>query len=354
MTRIDNFRKALPENFGAVLILNASNRFYITGFRSSAGLAVITENEAFFYTDSRYIEMAKRTIKGFEVKESAKAAEEVAKLLLEKGIKSCMMENVITVAEAERYKKELKDIEVDLSSQLVNVILHCREIKDEQEIALIEKAQQIADDAFEATLKEMKQGMTEREVMLILEGSMRRLGAEDIAFDSIIVSGENGSLPHGVPGERRLQSGDMVTMDFGAKYGGYRCDITRTIAIGEISQEQRDIYDIVKAAQLAGVEALKPGVDCASIDKVSRDIITEKGFGEMFRHGLGHSLGIDIHEDPRLAPASKDTTKVGMVLTVEPGIYIPEKYGVRIEDSCVVTESGCRPLSRITKELITL
>ncbi len=354
MTRVEKLRRTLPKDFGAALILNGSNRFYLTGFRSSAGLAVITQTDAYFYTDSRYIEMAKRTINNFNIIETAKPAEAVAELLNENKITSCLMENVITVAEADRYKNELDGLKIDLSSRLVNAILSCREIKDELEIATIEKAQQITDDAFEQTLKEIKQGMTEREVMLILEGNMLKLGAEDAAFDSIIVSGENGSLPHGVPGDRKLQSGDMVTMDFGAKYGGYCTDMTRTIAIGEISQEQRNIYEIVKDAQLAGVDALKPNVRCADVDKVSRDVITKKGFGEMFRHGLGHSLGIDIHEDPRLAPASNDKTRIGMVLTVEPGIYIPEKYGVRIEDSCIVTETGCRPLSRITKELITI
>ncbi len=354
MTRIEYLKSKLPEGYGAAIFTNSNNRFYLTGMRSSAGMLVITPDKAYFFTDSRYIELAKRTIKGCEVAEAAKITEDLAKLLSDIGVKKCMMENIITVAEADRFKAELKGIEIDLSSGLMDAVLACREIKDAEEHETMKKAQQISDDAFEKTISEIKVGMTEREVRLKLDGYMREFGAEDTAFDSIVVSGENGSLPHGVPGERKLQKGDMVTIDFGAKYKGYCTDITRTIAIGEISKEQHEIYDIVKTAQETAVAALKAGMGCVEMDKISRDIITEKGFGEMFRHGLGHSLGIEIHEEPRFSPSAKGDAKVGMVMTIEPGIYVPGKYGVRIEDSCIITETGCIPLSRITKELITI
>ncbi len=354
MTRIEKLKERLPKDFGAAIVIDGHSRFYLTGFRSSAGALVVLPQGNFFLTDSRYIEMARRTVTGCEISEVTKFSESVGAILKKHGVKNCMMENTITVKMADQFKKDLDGVSIDLSDTLVEAVLACRELKDEAELKLIAKAQDISDTAFELTLKEIAVGMTEQELKLTLENHMRRLGADDIAFDTIAVSGANGSLPHGVPSDKKLQNGDLVTIDFGAKYKGYCTDITRTIAIGEIGEEQRKIYEVVKEAQETAVQNLRPGADCLEMDKIARDIITENGFGEMFRHGLGHSLGIEIHEEPRLSPTAKRTVMEGMVLTVEPGIYLPEKYGVRIEDSCVVTKDGCRPLSRITKELITI
>ncbi len=355
MTRIENLREKLPKGFGAAIIIDGNNRYYFTEFRSSAGALVVTQDSSYFFTDFRYSEVAKSTVKGSEVAMAENLAKDVAKLVAEKGIKNVMMENCITVATADDYKKELGEgVVVDLTKTLTKATEECRMIKEDSELALMQKAQDISDDAFEYTLKQIKVGMSEREIMLILEGKMRELGAQDIAFDSIVVSGEKGSLPHGVPGERKVQKGDMITFDFGAKYNGYCTDITRTIAIGEISDEQREIYEIVKEAQQAGVDALKEGANGKALDKIARDIITDKGYGDYFGHGLGHSLGLYVHEEPRLSKISDAVMAAGMVVTVEPGIYLPGKYGVRIEDSCIVAKDGCRPLSRITKELITI
>ncbi len=354
MNRIDGLRAKLPKDFDAAIIVNTHNRFYLTGFRSSAGALIVLAKNAYFLTDSRYIEMAGRTIEGCDISETADFAEGVAKVLKENGVKKVMMENTMSVKQADKFKAKFDDIDVDLTDSLVEAVLACRELKDEVELAYITKAQEISDDAFEMMLKEVKVGMTEMQLKLILENNMRVLGADDIAFDTIAVSGANGSLPHGVPGDRKLQKGDLVTIDFGAKYKGYCTDITRTIAIGQISDEQRKVYEVVKKAQITAVQNLRPGADCRGLDKIARDIISDEGYGEMFRHGLGHSLGLEIHEEPRLSPTIDRCVLEGMVLTVEPGIYLPEKFGVRIEDSCVVTKDGCRPLSRITKELITI
>ncbi len=338
----------------AAVVLNTHNRYYLTGFHSSAGALVILPEKSYFLTDSRYIEMADSVVTDCEVSEVVDLAKGVAEIFERHGIKRCMMEDIITVKQASKFELALPKVMIDISEELNDAILACREIKDETEIGNIEKAQEITDTAFELTLKELKPGMSEWEVKLTLEGHMRRLGAENIAFDTIAVSGEKSSLPHGVPGERLLQNGDFLTLDFGAKYNGYCTDITRTVAIGPIDEEQIKVYNIVKQAQETALAALAPGKICSDVDAIARDIIKENGYDEYFRHGLGHSLGIEIHEDPRLSSLCKKTVLKGMVLTVEPGIYLPGKFGVRIEDSCVVTDDGARPLSRITKELITV
>ncbi len=351
-SRIDNLKKRLPDT--VAVVLNAHNRYYLTDFRSSAGALIILPDKSYFLTDSRYIEMAKKTVLNCEVCEAVDLVKEIGKLFDKNGITRCMMEDIITVRQASKFKLALEKVEIDTSSTLNDAILACREIKDDVEISYIEMAQDITDTAFELTLKELKIGMSEWEVKLVLEGHMRRLGAEDIAFDTIAVSGENSSLPHGVPGERLLQNGDFLTLDFGAKYRGYCTDITRTVAIGAVDEEHIKVYNIVKRAQSEALRALAPGKLCNTVDAVARDIIKNEGYGDYFGHGLGHSLGIEIHEEPRLSPLCKKEVVKGMILTVEPGIYLPGKFGVRIEDSCVVTDDGARPLSRITKELIVV
>ncbi len=250
-----------------------------------------------------------------------------------------------------------QELSNDLQSvNLVPVQLDAlRMMKDETEIVSIKRAVEIADNAFSQILSFIKPGMSEQEVALELEYYMRKLGAEKPAFDTIMASGKRGALPHGRASEKLIEIGDFVTMDFGAVYKGYHSDITRTICMGKATEKQQDIYKIVLAAQLAGVQAVAPGKVGKEVDAISRNVIVDAGFGEFFGHGLGHGLGLNIHEEPRLSPANIHTVlKKNMVVTVEPGIYLPDWGGVRIEDTVLVNDEGCLILTASSKQLIEL
>jgi Xaa-Pro aminopeptidase/Xaa-Pro dipeptidase len=230
-----------------------------------------------------------------------------------------------------------------------------RMVKDANEVASIRKAVEIADQAFSQILTFIKPGMSEQAVAVELEYYMSKFGSEKTAFDTIMASGKRGALPHGRASQKIIEAGDFVTMDFGAVYQGYHSDITRTICMGAATERQRQIYDIVLQAQLAGVKATKPGKLGRDVDAVSRKVIEDAGFGEYFGHGLGHSLGLNIHEDPRLAPANTHTALMeNMVVTVEPGIYLPDWGGVRIEDTVLINADGCQILTASTKQLIEI
>lgn len=229
-----------------------------------------------------------------------------------------------------------------------------RRIKSEEELTYLARAEEIGDIAFEKILKIIKPGMTELEVAAELEYLMKKEGAETTSFSTIIASGLNSSMPHAIPGNKKLEVGDFVTMDFGCKVEGYCSDMTRTIVLGKASEKQKEIYNVVLKAQLASLEAIKAGVTGQSVDKVARDIITEAGYGDCFGHGLGHSVGLFIHEGPRLSVADETVLQAGMTETVEPGIYVPGFGGVRIEDMVVVTEDGYRNLAHSPKELIEI
>ena len=210
----------------------------------------------------------------------------------------------------------------------------------------------MTDETFSYILGNISAGRTEREVMLDMEFFMRRLGSEGVSFDFIVVSGKNSSMPHGVPTDKKIETGDFITMDFGAVCGGYRSDMTRTVAVGKVSDKQKEVYDTVLKAQQAAIDFIKPGVVCKEVDRVARDIISEAGYGDCFGHGLGHSVGIEIHEPPACNTVCETVMEKGIIMTVEPGIYIENDFGVRIEDMVVVTDNGCEDLTKSKKELI--
>lgn len=352
--RIEQVRKLLPANFGAAIISNQYNRFYLTGYNSCAGHLVIFEDDAVFLVDSRYLEAAKKNITEYLVIEETNVIKQIFELLCSRKIRRCFVEDSLSLRSFEKFSKAFSGIEIDTSSTLTLAVMSCREIKDAEEIQNIVKAQAVADEAFLQFLPHIKKGMSEDEAKRLLEADIRRLGADDIAFKTIFVSGENGSLPHGEAGHRRIKEGDLVTIDFGAEYHGYTCDTTRTVAIGDISEEKRNVYELVKTAGSAALCALKAGVCSFDIDKVARDIIDNSIYKGMFLHALGHSLGLEVHEEPRLSPKTKTTLMPGMVVTVEPGIYLAGRFGVRIEDTCIILPTGCKVLSQITKELIVI
>lgn len=352
---LDALRNNLSEN-EAFLILSEENRFYLTGFHSSNGFCFITREKCIFGTDFRYIEAALRSVKGFAVtEEKSRRSDLISELSKQNGITKINLEAEHTsVSLFNAYKDKLEGIEIAADGRLDKMLLEYRRIKTEEEIEFISKAASVSDKAFLELLPFIKVGVTEKELAARLEYLLKKNGGDGLAFETIAVSGENSSKPHGEPGDRIINNGDFITLDFGATYRGYCSDITRTVAVGNITDEMKKIYDSVLKAQTEALKHIRPGAVCKDIDAVARKIITDAGYGDAFGHGLGHSLGIEIHESPSLSPSCDEVLKENTVITCEPGIYLKEKFGVRIEDTVLVTKEGCIPLNKVTKELIIL
>ena len=345
----------MPADFKAALIKTEANRFYFTGLNTGdAGVLLILKNKSYFVIDSRYIETALKTVTTADVVLEKIALTQISEILKENNINSLYLEDGITLEYFAKLKNEITGIDFVCDETLSSAVSSIREIKDDTEIEKIKKAQKITDDCFTYICGEINEGMREIDIALMMESFIRQNGGDGLAFDTILVSGENTSLPHGEPGTRRIQNGDFITMDFGAKVGGYCTDMTRTVAFGSVTEQMEKVYNIVLQAQLAGCAAVKAGVSCFDVDKAARDIISKTGYGDNFGHGLGHSLGIEIHENPRFSPSCTAITKVGHVMTVEPGIYLSGNFGIRIEDTVYVTENGCENFAKSTKNLIVL
>ena len=353
--QIAQIQKNLPPRGGA-LVAGPVSRRYLTGFESSDGLLFISPGNAVFLTDSRYIEAARAEINTCPVEELSDAAKQLRALCREQRVKRLFVETRrTTLDEVLRLRRQLPGVYIETRNSCVdNALRALRLRKTPEEADCIRRAQGIAERAFAHILGEIKPGMTEREIALELDYAMLRCGAQALSFETIAVAGENGSKPHGVPGERKIQAGDLLTLDFGAVVEGWHSDMTRTIAIGEPGEEQKKIYGIVLEAQLAALDMLGPGVACSEIDKCARDVIANAGYGEHFRHGTGHGVGLEIHEAPNLSRKSKDVLAPGMVVTVEPGIYLPGNCGVRIEDMALITETGYENLTRAGKTLVVI
>ena len=346
----------LKEKDTAALITSEENVRYFTSFSSSNGYLLLTGDISVFLTDSRYIEAAKNQITSCdEVAEIKTVSETLVPLFENLGLKRIEIEaGRMTVKMLDAYKKALPFAEIVSDGELDKAIDRLRAVKSEEEREKIEKAQRIAEKAFAHILTFIKPGMTEREVSLELDFTMLRSGADALSFETIAVCGKNGSMPHGVPGNTRIQKGDFVTMDFGAVVDGYHSDMTRTVAVGEISDSQKKVYDTVLRAQKAALASVRSGETCRSVDLRARDIIAESGYGEFFGHGTGHGVGIEIHEFPTVSFRSETILESGNVITVEPGIYLPGNFGVRIEDMVCVTDDGCYNFTKCEKELIIL
>ena len=340
----------------AAVIHDPANIFYLTDGFTGEGLVYISAARRVILTDFRYTEAAGRQAPNFECVMFNKANPQekcLAELCVQEEISVLHYEsNFLSVDDYEKLKGALGDAVSFVSLQKVPQKL--REIKTPVELLSMRKAAAITSDAFEAILPVIRPGITEKELQVELDFTMLRMGADSLAFDPIIASGENGSLPHAVPSSRKLQPGDMITMDFGAKVGNYCSDMTRTVALGKPSDEMVKVYNTVSRAQSMCKAALAPGKNCFDIDKLARDYIDSQGYAGRFGHGLGHCVGIDIHEDPRLSQMCHDILQAGMVITVEPGIYLPGIGGVRIEDTCLVRENGSESLTTARRELIML
>ena len=352
--RLEDFLR-LGSNTAAV-VFDPSNMFYLTEGYTGEGLVFISANRKAIVTDFRYTEQAERQAPGFEVlmTEKGRSGDQVVAELVQAGGITCVKTetNYISVDRFDKLKAALGE-EVSCVS-LEEAPQKLRQIKTPTEVLAIRKACRITADAFRAILPKIREGMTEKELQIELNFTMLRLGADTMAFDTIIAAGENGSLPHAIPGNRQIRRGDMITMDFGAKVGNYCADMTRTVALGQPSDEMRKIYDTVLRAQTMCEEALAAGKNCFDIDKLARDYIDARGYAGRFGHGLGHAVGIDIHEEPRLSPSCQDILKANVVITVEPGVYVPGLGGVRIENTCLVKENGSEALTDAEKQLIIL
>ncbi len=337
------------QGLDALLISKRTNIRYFSGFAGSAGVLALTATQRKIFIDFRYVEQAAQTAPDFEsVKGHGNPMESALDFLQQQGFSKIGFENqVMTVAEWNHLTAKVP-VEKWVPVQLDGF----RTIKTALEIEKIAKAASIADAALEHVLPLFRPGITEQKLAASLEYEMRQRGSERTSFETILASGPRSALPHGAASGRTLETGDFVVIDFGAVFEGYHSDVTRTVCIGRPSSRQREIYDTVLSAQLAGLAAIRPGVLCREVDRAARTVIESAGFGSYFGHGLGHSVGLEIHENPRLSPtAGEETLSPGMVVTVEPGIYLPAWGGVRIEDLVVVTDSGCRILSRTPKSL---
>ncbi len=357
LNRFERLFELLPDDIDCALITSDVNRRYFTGMKSSDGTVLAFRDKAYLIIDFRYIEKARESVSSAEVIEQKKLFPQILELLKKHSAHIMAIESqTMTVAELEKLTDFLmfENVDVNQSHILSTAISNMRMVKDCEEIEYIKKAQQIAEEAYSEILKFIKAGVSEREIALELNRQMLIRGAEDISFETIVLSGANTSMPHGVPSDKLVENGDFVLMDFGAVYNGYHSDMTRTVCVGEPSDEMKKVYDTVLQAQLACLEAAHAGMTGAELDKIARDIISEAGYGENFGHSLGHGTGLEIHELPNASPNYSHTLRKNSVVTVEPGIYLAGKFGVRIEDFVILTENDCVNLTKCAKNIISL
>ncbi len=355
--RINKLKKILKASSQAVLLTNEVNIGYFCGFFHSEGVMLVTQEQSYLLVDFRYIEAAQKKASGCDVICFNRLFDELIGFFENNGITNVYFEaSNITLSRFSAFKNAFvkKNIECISTSELDKHINNIRIIKDKTEFDKILKAQQIAEKAYNEVLNYIKPETSEKEISARLEYLMKMYGAEDKSFDLITITGKKTSLPHGVPTDEKIKSGDFFTLDFGAVYDGYHSDTTRTVAMGYATDEMNEIYNIVLKAQLSALDKIKAGVLCSEVDKTARDIITEHGFGEYFGHSTGHGVGLQIHEAPTVSVRSDTVLDIGMVITDEPGIYLPDKFGVRIEDMVYVTDEGYTNFVSLPKELIIL
>ncbi len=347
----------LGDKADAALIISNSNRRYFTGFVSSLGYLLVTRKQAYLFVDFRYAEAAEKQADGCEVICYKDLESDLSEILVNENIKSVLLEgSAFTLNDAQKIdgilsKNNAQSIHSDELDKLVSKL---RIVKTSEEIEKIIHAQRITERALSETLPLIKEGVMEKDIALELEYKMRKLGADGVSFDLIVIAGEKTSMPHGVPGDNRIKPGDFITFDIGALYEGYHSDMTRTYAYGCVNDKQKRVYYTVLQAQKLALEAIGAGVKCADVDRAARDYIYHAGYEGYFGHSTGHGVGLDIHEQPFVSSKSETVLQSGMVITAEPGIYLPGEFGVRIEDMAVVTSDGCINLATITKELIVL
>lgn len=354
MKNIEKYLSLLGEEVDGLLLTSRYSRYYGAEFDIAEGVAIVTGRGCRYFTDSRYIESAEKGILGFEVCMVDRNRDYCTLLnqaIADFGVtKLGYEEDYLTMAEYLAYEKKLCAGLVPFSKRINGF----RAVKEPWELERMVKAQEITDAAFTEVLTKIRPGMTEKELCAELIHCLYKNGGEGLSFDPIVVSGPNTSLPHGVPGDRKLQEGDFITMDFGVLYQGYCSDMTRTVALGYATEEMKKVYETVLAAQTAGIAATRAGVTGREIDGAARKVIADAGYGEYFGHGYGHSLGLEIHESPNCNPGGTTVMAENMVSSAEPGIYLPGKFGVRIEDVVIFQAGGCVDITKSPKNLIII
>jgi len=354
MKNMEKYLSLLNEEVDGLLLTSAYSRYYGAEYQIAEGVAIVSKAGCRYFTDSRYIEAAQNGIQGFEVILMDRA--HPYNDLLNEAIADFGLtvlgyeENYLSVAEFLNYQKNLNAKLVPMHKQISGF----RSVKEDWELDMMRKAQNIADAAFTEVLTKIHAGMTEKEVCAELIYCLLKNGGDGLSFSPIVVSGPNSSLPHGVPGERKLQEGDFITMDFGVRYKGYCSDMTRTVALGYATDEMKKVYNIVLEAQQAAIAATKTGMTGAQVDGVARKVIVDAGYGEYFGHGYGHSLGLEVHEMPSCSPSGNTVMEENMICSAEPGIYLPGKFGVRIEDVVIFKPDGCENITHSPKNLIII
>ena len=354
MKNLEKYLSLFDEKeYDGLLLTSPVSRKYCAEFNIDEGVAIVTKQGCRYFTDSRYIESAQNNLKGFDVRMTAQgnAIEQLNEAIRDFGVE-CLgfEENYLTVSEFRTFEEKLHAKLVPCQKD----INRFRYVKEEYELERMRQAQAITDRAFTEVLGRIREGMTEKELAAELIYCLYKNGADDLSFKPIVVSGPNSSMPHGVPGDRRLQKGDFITMDFGVIYRDYCSDMTRTVALGYATEEMREVYETVLKAQRAGIAATKAGVTGQAIDGTARAVIAEAGYGKYFGHGYGHSLGLEIHEAPYCNPTNDQPMPAGAVCSAEPGIYLPGKFGVRIEDCVIIKEDGVEILPKSPKNLIII
>ena len=344
----------LEAPYDALVLTSEISRRYAAGFHSTAGAVYLSARQAVFFTDFRYVEAARAAVTDFEVREIGGGKSYTAainELIEQDGVKKVALEDrTLTYAEYTAWASALHAAAVRLEDGVERL----RICKEDDEVEKIVAAQRIAEQAFAEVLNDIRAGATEKEIAARLTYLMLHYGAENMSFDPIVVSGANSSKPHGVPTEKQIAAGDFVTMDFGCIVDGYCSDMTRTVAVGHVTDEMQTVYDTVLNAQLAGIARCKAGVTGRDVDAAARQVIADAGYGEAFGHGFGHGVGLEIHEAPTTGPSGAAPLPAGSIVTAEPGIYLPGRFGVRIEDMLYVIEDGCIDLTEAPKGLLVL
>lgn len=333
-----------------ILFSSLENIRYVCGFTGSDGAFVLTQKESFFLTDSRYWTQAEEEVKGCQIVHYKKKLDGIASLLSDLKLKKVGFESPSLPFSLHQtlLEKLAKGVEL---LPLENEIKNLRAVKDAQELALTRSAIDLSSKAFLRIIEILKEGVPEREVALEMEFFMKKNGADELGFDIIIASGKRSALPHGRASDKRIEKGDLIIIDFGSGFRGYHSDQTRTVVCGEPSLEQEKIHRIVKEARDKAIEKVRPGVPICEVDQAARDYIRSQGYGEYFGHGTGHGIGLGVHEDPVINSENRDLLREGMVFTIEPGIYVPDWGGVRIEDMVLVTSQGAEVLTYLPTEL---
>ena len=353
MKNLEKYLSLLDGEVDGLLLTSRYSRHYGAEFDIAEGVAIVTKAGCRYFTDSRYIESAQAGLKGFEVLDVAGVGyfKRLNDAIADFGVTTLGFEEFyLTVAEFNGYEKNLNAKLVPFHKEISSF----RAVKEEWELDNMRQAQKIADKAFAEVLPRIKTGMSELELQAELIYCMYKNGAHGLSFDPIVVSGPNSSMPHGVAGERKIQDGDFITMDFGVLYNGYCSDMTRTVAVGYATEEMKTVYNTVLAAQLAGLAISKAGVPGKDIDGAARQVIVDAGYGPYFGHGYGHSVGLEVHENPSPNVRNEAPMPLHAVASAEPGIYLPGKFGVRIEDCVIFTEDGYENLATSPKNLIII